>query len=173
MHRIVRRTLVGCGLALLCCGVAACSGSKAKNWMFTDSQGTVRNLTDYKGNVLVIGFSNTWCDPCQEAGLQMQALQERFSSQGVKVLSVSSWEHGDPRQWMTEHGYNYGLMLNGTEIARQYNVDRIPTFLVIGVDGKVVYRHEGFEKSAADKIAAVIDKHLRKYGGDSYAKHEG
>ena len=171
MHRIVTRTLIGCGF-VVCCALGGCS-TKAQNWTFTDAQGTVRNLTDFKGNVLVIGFSNTWCEPCQEAGLQMQALQERFSSQGVKVLSVSSWEHGDPREWMTEHGYNYGLMLNGTEIARQYNVDRIPTYLVVGFDGKVVYRHEGFEKGAADKIAAVIDKQLRKHGGDSYAKHEG
>ncbi len=171
MHRIVRRTLIGGGLAVAFCALASCS-SGPKSVMFTDAQGTVRTLTDYKGSVLVIGFANTWCDPCQEAGLQMQALQERFGSQGVKVLSVSAWERGDPRKWMAEHGYNYGVMLNGTDIARQYDVDKMPTFVVLGVDGKVIYRHDGFDRSAPDKIASAIEKHMRKMG-NSFAGANG
>lgn len=173
MQRIASRTVgLGCGLMLLCASLAGCS-SKAQDWTFTDSQGTIRSFSDYEGQVIVIGFSNTWCDPCQEAALHMQAIQNQYAQQGVKVLSVSAWDRGNPEEWMAEKGYTYGVMLNGTEIAREYKVDRVPTFLVVGVDGKVIYRHEGFNTSTPNKIAKVVDKHLRKHGRDVMAQHNG
>ena len=64
-------------------------------------------------------------------------------------------------------------MLNGTEVARRYKVDHMPTFVVIGVNGKVIYRHEGFSKRTAGKLTKVVDKHLKKHVGSSYAQHSG
>ncbi len=172
MQRIVTRTLaVVLGLGLFC-GLSACS-TKTNNWKFTDSQGEIRELSDYKGQIVVISFSNTWCDPCKEAAPFMQELQERFGQHGVKVMTVSSWEQGDPQQWMLERGYTYGVMLNGTEVARGHKVDQIPTFLVVGVNGKVIYRHDGFSKRTAGKLTKVVDKHLKKHVGSSYAQHSG
>ncbi len=172
MQRIVTRTLAAVlGLGLLC-GLSACSAPPT-NWKFTDAQGEMRALSDYKGQIVVIAFSNSWCDPCKEAAPYMQELQERFGPHGVKVMTVSSWERGDPQQWMLERGYTYGIMLNGTKVARQYKVDQMPTFLVIGVDGKVLYRHEGFSRSTKKKIVKVVDKHLKKHAGSSYAQHSG
>ncbi|MHC4127489.1 MAG: TlpA family protein disulfide reductase [Planctomycetota bacterium] len=163
MQRIVKRTfLVGGALALLCAGLAGCGSTKAKSWTFTDDEGSIRNLSDYEGQVLVLGFSNTWCEPCQEAALQMQSIQDRFRDQGVKVMTVSCWERGDADAYMQEHGYNYGVMLNGTKIAREYDVNEIPTFLVVGVDGKILSRYEGYGKSTPDKISKSVQKHLDK-----------
>jgi peroxiredoxin len=163
MQRIVKRTfLVGGALTLLCAGLAGCSSSKAQSWTFTDDEGSIRRLSDYQGQVLVLGFSNTWCDPCQEAAVHMQMLHERFSDRGVKVMTVSAWERGDPDMYMQEHGYNYGVMTQGTEIAREYDVDEIPTFFVVGVDGKIVSRFEGFSDDTSDKISKSVEKHLQK-----------
>jgi peroxiredoxin len=121
-----------------------------------------RTFLDYQGQVLVLGFSNTWCDPCQEAAVHMQLLHERFSDRGVKVMNVSAWERGDPDMYMQEHGYNFGVMTNGTEIAREYNVDEVPTFFVVGVDGKIISRFEGFSDNTPDKISKSVEKHLQK-----------
>ncbi len=172
MQRIVTRTLAAVlGLGLFC-GLSACS-TKTASWKFTDSQGEIRDLSDYKGQIVVISFSNTWCEPCKEAAPIMQELQERFGQHGVKVMTVSSWEQGDPQRWMLERGYTYGVMLNGTDVARRYKVDHMPTFIVIGVNGKVIYRHDGFSKRTASKLTKVVDKHLKKHVGSSYAAHSG
>ena len=103
MQRIVNRSL-GLGLGLLLLGGLGGCSAKAKDWTFTDSQGSVRSLSDYKGQTVVISFSNTWCDPCQQAAVHMQAIQDRFGSHGVKVLNISSWERGNPEKWMAENG---------------------------------------------------------------------
>ncbi len=173
MQRIVTRSLAAVlGLGLLG-GLSACSSTQANNWKFTDSQGEIRDLSDYKGQIVVISFSNTWCEPCKDAAPFMQELQERFGQHGVKVMTVSSWEQGDPQRWMLERGYTYGVMLNDTEVARRYDVDKMPTFVVIGVNGEVIYRHDGYSRKAAAKLTKVIDKHLKKHVGKSYAQHSG
>ena len=179
MQRIVKRTFgLGGGLLVLCAGLVACSGAKAKNWTFTDAEGSVRKMSDYEGQVLVLGFSNTWCDPCQDAAMEMQAIQDQFNSQGVKVVFVSAWEHGDPDVYMRENGYTYGLMVNGTEVAREYDVHRMPTFFVVGVDGRIVSRYEGFTDDTGDRITGSIEKHLEKVARHperyrAYVQHGG
>ena len=47
------------------------------------------------------------------------------------------------------------------------------TFMVVGVKGRVIYRHAGLDKGTTKKIASVIDKHLAKHGDKSYAQHGG
>lgn len=162
---------LGCGLVLLC-GATGCS-SKPKDWNFTDAQGSVRSLSDYQGQIVVIGFSNTWCDPCQDAATHMQSMQESFGPQGVKVINVSSWERGSPEAWMADHGYTYGVMVNGTDIAREYKVDRVPTFVVLGSNGKIVYRTEGFKNSTPRKLTRVVERQLKKSGASAFASHGG
>ena len=175
MPRIVNRLFgPGLGLLLLGTGLAGCS-SKVQDWTFTDAQGAVRNLSDFEGNVIVLAFSNSWCDPCQEAAVHMQDIHDRFAAEGVKVVYISSWERGDAEEYMKENGYTYGLVIDGTEIARDYRVDRVPTFYVVGVDGRVVYRHEGFESDTPHKMVRAIEKHLKRAGkrSDHVAQHGG
>ena len=163
MQRNLSRSLgLAIGLLLLA-GITGCS-SAPRDWTFTDAEGDLRTMSDYTGGVVVLAFTNSWCDSCHHAALHLQDLQQRFADQGVRVVYVSSWEHGDPGTYLNENGYTYGLMLNGTDIAREYDVDRIPTFCILGADGRVVARHEGFSKNTPATLTSAIERHLRKSG---------
>ncbi len=165
MHRIVNRSfaLVG-GLLLLGSGLSGC-GSKAPQWSFSNSDGTLHSLSDYQGQVLMLAFTNTWCEPCERAAPHLQDIHDRFADQGVTVMAVSSWERYDPTDYMDQYGYTYDVMLDGTDIARQYGVDHLPTFYIIGVDGSVIFQEEGFNESTAKKMTKTIKKHLKKNSG--------
>ena len=171
MQRIVQRSLGFVTASLLLAGITGC-GSANPNWTFTDAGGDIRAMSDYRGGVTLLAFTNSWCDSCHHAAMLLQDIQQRFADQGVRVVYVSSWEHGDPGVYLNEHGYTYGLMLNGTEIAREYDVDRIPTFVLLGPDSKVVARHEGFGKNTPQKITSSIERHLRK-SGKFAVQHDG
>lgn len=163
MRGIVNRTVaLGLGLVLTGAVLSGCGGSKAATWTFTDAEGAIRNMKDFEGRLMVLAFSNTWCDPCQEAAPFMQALHDKYSASGIKVVFVSAWERGDPAEYMMENGYDYGLMAKGTTVARDYDVDRVPTFIVVA-DGEIVYRHDGFNKKRTPKqISRAIDRHVKR-----------
>ncbi len=173
MERIVNRSFgFVFGLLLLGAGLAGC-GTSAPEWSFIDAGGASRTLSDFRGRIVVLAFTNSWCEPCQEAAPHLQALQNQFANDGVKVVYVSSWERGDPNAFMKAHGYTYGLLVNGTEIARKHGVTRIPTFYVMGIDGRVIFHGEGFQSSTPRKMAAAIDKHIQKHGSGMVAQHGG
>ncbi len=163
MQRIANRPLGLISIvALMTVGLSGCgSSTKTSDWSFTDVAGDIRTLSDSRGGVVVLAFINTWCEPCQEAALQLQQLQTRFANRGVRVVFVSSWERGDPAAFMEDRGYTYGLLLNGTTIARDYKVKRVPTFCVIGANGREVARVDGFNKKTMARLAHAIKKHSR------------
>ena len=149
-------------VAVMTVGLSSCgSSTKTSDWSFTDAAGDIRALSDSRGGVVVLAFINTWCEPCQEAAFHLQQLQARFADRGVRVVFVSSWERGDPASYMEDRGYTYGLLLNGTSIAMDYKVKRVPTFCVIDAKGREVARVDGFNKKTMARLARAIKKHSR------------
>lgn len=136
-------------------------GETAPDWALKDAQGKVHRLSDYKGKVVVLDFWATWCGPCKKAMPSVQKVHEKFKDKGVVVIGVATWEKdGDPAAYMKEKGFNYNLLLKGDDVAKSYRVKGIPTFYIIGGDGKVVFSESGFDPSDESKIEKVIEKHL-------------
>jgi thiol-disulfide isomerase/thioredoxin len=51
--------------------------------------GEQRTLADYKGRVVVLNFWATWCPPCLAEMPDLERLAQRYSGDGVVVLTVS------------------------------------------------------------------------------------
>jgi hypothetical protein len=60
----------------------------------------------------------------------------------------------------TKH-YAYALLLEGEEIAESYRVTTLRSLYIIGVDGRIIYSHEGVNDK---NLAALIKKHLKENG---------
>ena len=142
-------------------------GSKAPNWSLEDPSGKTHDLADYRGKIVLMDFWATWCGPCKRAMPGVQALHEKFSGQDVAVLGINCWESedGDPAAYMADQGYTYGLLLGADEVAEEYHVSGIPTFYLIGKDGTVIHREVGFAPDKEEKLAKIIEEHLKKSGG--------
>ena len=136
-------------------------GDPAPDWKLSDPQGRTHSLSDYRGRVVVLDFWATWCAPCFKVMPRMEKLHQKYKGQGVVVFGVNSWETGDPAALMKKKKCTYGLLLKGEEIAPAYGVSILPAVCVVGVDGKVIYCHEGAEHKQLD---AVIEKHLEGQG---------
>jgi hypothetical protein len=92
---------------------------------------------------------------------KVQALHERFKDKGVVVFGVNTWEEeGDPVAFMKGKDLTYGLLLKGDEVAAAYKVTGIPTFYVIGKDGKILHTAVGIAPGEDERIAEVIEGHL-------------
>lgn len=133
-------------------------GETAPDWQLTGAEGQAHSLSSYRGQVVVMDFWATWCLPCAKVMPRMQKLHEKFSNGGVVVFGINSWENGDATALMTKKGYRYGLLLNGEQIAESYKVTTLPVVYIVGVDGKIIYCHEGEDHK---DLSAMIEKHLK------------
>jgi peroxiredoxin len=138
-------------------------GSVAPAWTLKDADGKDHSLADYKGKIVLIDFWATWCPPCKAAMPHVQAVHEKFADKGVVVIGVSTFERGEssekvskPAAYMKEKKFTYNLLVNGDEVATSYGVRGIPSFFVVGEDGKVIYAESGFSPSESDKLEKFL-----------------
>ena len=103
MRYIGRRTLLGAGLAGAAAfvgfgiagaapGMQAKIGAPAPSFSLADSTGKTVSLADFKGKTVVLEWTNHDCPYVRKhyGGNNMQALQKKWTGQGVVWLSVIS-----------------------------------------------------------------------------------
>lgn len=139
---------------------ASLVGKAAPDFTLADPSGKQHTLSDYRGQVVVLDFWAIWCGPCKQAMPGLQKLHEHYAGKPVKIFGVNAWENGDPAAFMKGKGFDYGLLLEGDQVAGAYGVSSIPAFFVIGTDGTVIHSAVGFSPNGEVELQRVIDEHL-------------
>ncbi len=165
MSLICRRTLLanallgGAGLLALIAaapvtadpGAQARLGAPAPNFTLTDSNGKAISLADFKGKTVVLEWTNHECPYVRKhyGGNNMQALQKKWTGQGIVWLTLISSQPG-------AQGFVHGLEANKlTEergaaptavlldprggVGRSYGAQVTPHMYVVTGDGTLVY----------------------------------
>jgi thiol-disulfide isomerase/thioredoxin len=140
-------------------------GEAAPAWELLNSAGEKVSLESLRGKVVLMDFWATWCGPCKAAMPGVQLLHEELGDKGLAVIGVNCWD--DPEAavaYMKEKGYTYTTVLNGDDVAGQYRVSGIPTFYVIGPDGKVAHHVVGHQPGGHEALKEMIEGLLPQGG---------
>jgi len=142
----------------------------APEFTLTDADGVARSLADYRGKWVVLEWTNHGCPFVKKHydSKNMQALQARYTSQGVAWLSICSSAPGkegyeEPAGWkktLAAKGAVPTAMLIDADgkVGHAYGAKNTPTMFVISPDGGIVYRGAIDDKRSA-KIADVATAH--------------
>lgn len=101
--------------------------------------GSPFNLDEMRGQVVLLNFWATWCEPCRVEMPALQALSERFGGRGLRVVGVNLGESaGLIREWAAAYGVRYDLVLDEQgQIAALYQIRGQPTTYVIAPTGVI------------------------------------
>jgi peroxiredoxin len=136
-------------------------GSTAPSFSADATDGGVVALDDFRNKVVVLYFWATWCLPCVEVSSYMQDLHDTYHAGGkVKVLAIHYNNIGDPKEYCEEHGYTFTLVPDGISVAKAYRVTKIPTLIIIGTNGSVIYKQVGLNRELVDEAATIVERHL-------------
>jgi peroxiredoxin len=129
---------------------AATVGQAAPEFSATDTAGKTRKLSDYKGKLVVLEWTNPGCPFVQKhySG-NMQALQKEFAGKGVVWLAINSTETGSgdyltPAKlagWLGEKqaAPTATLMDESGKIGQLYGARTTPHMYIVSPQGQLIY----------------------------------
>lgn len=135
---------------------AAVEGERACDLGLPDLEGTLVHLSQLRGNVLVVNFWATWCNPCREEIPDFVQLHKEYRGRGVEVIGVAVEKGKEKRvkAFAAKFGIEYPIVVGDIEVARQWLVRGIPRTFLIDREGKVAQKIVG--KTDKDSLEAAI-----------------
>ena len=134
------------GAALLFNGVALADEAKVGN-MFPALEAAALQSVDLKGKIVLVDFWASWCGPCKQSFPELQKLHEKYREGGFTVVAVSEDEEADAMQrFLQGRAVSFPVVHDkGHELVKKVGVAAMPTSILIGRDGKILYSHAGFQ----------------------------
>jgi thiol-disulfide isomerase/thioredoxin len=103
-------------------------------------------LSDFKGKVVILNFFATWCPPCRAEIPELNKLYRLNKEKGLVVLGVSL-DMDVPPQGLTtfvkDMKIAYPVLMGSTDLAEKYQVNGVPTTILINREGKSHTRYDG------------------------------
>jgi len=131
--------------------------------------GTKIDIRDFRGKVVLIDYWATWCGPCIASFPLVEKLYDEYHDQGFEVIAYSIDEDLDTlRDYEKKHSHPWistsqqlTLDKGGREFSDYYGITGIPSYMLIGRDGKVISAAtypEGEDFSEMFKKALAAEK---------------
>jgi thiol-disulfide isomerase/thioredoxin len=100
-----------------------------------------KDISDYRGQVVLLNLWATWCGPCRQEMPGIQQLHEQLGPKGLRVVALSVDEPDMAnaiRAFVTEHKLTFEILHEGTGTTeRDYQTSGVPETFVIGKDGTI------------------------------------
>jgi peroxiredoxin len=127
-----------------------------------DTAGKVHRLADYRGQVVLVNFWATWCEPCRDEMPSMQKLRERLAGKPFAILAVN---HGESAAqvdaFLKKLPLEFTVLLDPfNEVTRVWKPRILPASYLIGRDGRLRYTVVGEFDWTGDAAAAAIRRLL-------------
>ena len=142
--------------------------NRPPNFELDTLDGDVASLDDYLGkDVILIDFWATWCDPYMTAMPHLEELYKKYKDQGFVVLGVNidgPDSMAEVRSEVAKLGVTFPILLDSeTRVVALYNPKTsAPYSVLIGRDGQVLAKKEGYTPGDAGGLDAEIQKALAK-----------
>jgi peroxiredoxin len=121
-------------------------GSRAPAFALPERPGPGQlSLASLRGQVVLLNFWATWCEPCEREMPAIQRLHERLAPEGLRLVAVSVDDDQEAIDRFRERfRLTFPILWDPDKrVANTYQTYRYPETLLIGRDGVVIERYVG------------------------------
>jgi peroxiredoxin len=138
-------------------------GKMALDFTQNDTLGKPVSLKDFRGRYVLVDFWASWCKPCRAENPNVVAAYKQFHDRNFTVLGVSLDQPNGKEKWLKAiHDDQLtwtqvsDLKFWSNAVAKQYDINSIPSNLLIGPDGRIIAKnlHEG---ELAKKLSELLN----------------
>ena len=124
-------------------------GSSLPQFSVKDLQGHPLSAADLRGNVVLIDFWATWCQPCKKEMPGYQKLADKYGSRGFVIIGFkfdTMPDMEDPVQFAKEIGVYYPFAVATEDLKQKFgSIEGLPTMMLYDSRGILRMKVIGFE----------------------------
>jgi thiol-disulfide isomerase/thioredoxin len=120
------------------------------------------NLTDKKGNIMILNFWATWCVPCKKEMPSLDALSKLYPEVTIYPINLEK-----PNKDKTKHFFESVNIKNlkiyfdpEFELVKSFNMRGVPTSILINKKGKEFARIIGEIDFLNESFISLLQKYL-------------
>lgn len=131
-------------------------------WAGASHAAPTLDLSQYKGKVVYLDFWASWCKPCRQSFPWMDAMQKKYGDRGLVVIAVNLDEDRDDADRFLKDFHTSAQVVfdPAGALAAQYQLIGMPSSFLIGRDGAMVAKHQGFFEDSPQKFESEIEQQL-------------
>jgi thiol-disulfide isomerase/thioredoxin len=134
----------------------------AADFSMPDVNGTTRALSSYRGQIVLLDFWATWCEPCLEELPDLIRFQEAHKAQGFTIVGVAMDAEGVGvvGPFVRQNKIPYPILISNGDLPAGYSIIGFPAAFLIDKNGAIVRRYLGsksyeeLERDVAELSAA-------------------
>ena len=133
-------------------------GSKPAPFTLRTFEGTEVNTADLIGQVVVINFWASWCEPCKQEAAELEQAYQQYKDQGVMFVGVNYVDtEPEARAYLAQFGITYpnGPDL-GTRISQAFRIRGVPETYLLSPQGLLAQVKIG-PYTSLDEITGSIE----------------
>jgi thiol-disulfide isomerase/thioredoxin len=137
-------------------------GSAAPTFTLPASKGDIR-LSDFRGKFVYVDFWASWCVPCRKSFPWMNQLQQKHAGK-LEVVAVNvDAQRADADRFLASVPASFTVAFDPAGATpAAYGIKGMPSSVLVGPDGKVVFSHAGFREGSAARLDEMIDKAMKE-----------
>lgn len=136
----------------------------APDFTLKSLEGSNLRLEEYRGQVVLLNFWASWCGPCRQEMPLLDRLHHRYEDTGFAVLGVNVEGEAAPAQEIVDAiNVTFPILIDdGQQVSQMYNLQAMPSTVVIDRDGVVRYIHLGYKPGDEAKYVEVVKRLIRE-----------
>jgi peroxiredoxin len=109
----------------------------APNFTLKDLSGQTRSLKDYRGKIVLLNFTTTWCPYCKKDIPNLKNLYTSMKGKDFELISIYVAE--SPKKvasFVEKYALPYTILVDSeASVARTYGIKGVPTKIVVAKSG--------------------------------------
>jgi peroxiredoxin len=144
--------------------MASQASTPAPDFTLKSRSGENVRLEDLRGQVVMLNFWASWCGPCRQEMPLMDDLYEQYKDLGFTILAVNVDENREEAlRFLDKVPVSYPILYDPeSRVSELYEVQAMPTTVMIDRNGDARYLHHGYQSGYEDEYERQIRELVRE-----------
>src|SRR6201996_6054406 len=135
-------------LTLILASAASAAGdAPAPAFTLPARGGSTVDLSQFKGQVVMINFWASWCGPCRQEMPLLESIYKTYGKRGFVLLGVNvEPDTNAANNWLKQTPVSFPVLYDTkSKVSSLYNVTGMPTTVMIDRKGNVRMIHQSYK----------------------------